>query len=189
MAQGNFFRYLQSLTPRKKSDWINLVAPFVLSFFGAILTSVELYRAVGGKAKDPLEAQVTTTLQALQENSRQAIDLTARLQTEVANRTMALQEMETTLEELRHRRTLLDLSPEQQKALQTLTHRSPTAGEIFTSLDFWLGKVLVSIINSALFFALGIWYQQRRARISLATASENQQQPNDQSPTKIPDPR
>ena len=114
--------------------------------------------------KPPLEQEVTTTLQALQENSRQAIELTARLQTEVGNRTKSLQEMETTLEELRNRRTLLDLTTEQQKALQSLVRRPQSTGEILTSKEFWLGNVFVNVVTGIIFFVLGVWYQYQRRK-------------------------
>ena len=159
--------------------------PISMLMVGVAFTLSTYFNYIKLKTKDPLEVQLTTTLKALQENSRHAIELSTHLQTEVANRTKALQEMETAVEELRHRRTLLDLTPEQEKALQALTHRSPTAGEIFTSLDFWLGKFLPGIF----FFMLGILYQRLRARRVLATPLEDQQKPHDQSPPQIPDPR
>jgi hypothetical protein len=67
------------------------------------------------------------------------------------------------LGELRHQKTLLDLTPEQRNAIQSLLKKPPTLGEIYTSADFWFGRVLVSVLNSTIFFVLGILYQRRRA--------------------------
>jgi hypothetical protein len=44
--------------------------------------------------KDSLETQLRKTVQALQANSQQATDLVLRLQSEVANRTQALKDLE-----------------------------------------------------------------------------------------------
>jgi hypothetical protein len=86
--------------------------------------------------------------------------LLARLQNEVSGRTRNLQEMESHLRDLREQGTLLDLSSEQKKALETLLHRRPVASEIFLSLDFWLGRFLLN----AAFFLAGVVFTVWRSR-------------------------
>jgi hypothetical protein len=120
-----------------------------------------------------LEAQLTTTLQALQENSRQASDLTARLQTEIANRTKAMQEMETTIQELQQRRKLLDLTPEQQKAIHLLVQKERSLEELLTSKEFLIGSILAGLIINGLtgwiFYRLG---KQSGNEISIARSED-----------------
>jgi len=82
--------------------------------------------------------------------------------------------MEAKLQELRQQRTLLDLSLEQKKALEALVRRDPTVREIFTSLEFWVGRVLLS----AVFFGLGvvftIWRTRKAPRVFLPPEIQQQ---------------
>jgi hypothetical protein len=60
--------------------------------------------------------------------------------------------LESDISELRQQRSLLALTPEQQEALRALVRRPTSARQIFSSLDFWLGRVAVSFV----FFLLGL---------------------------------
>ena len=128
-----------------------LIAGLLASLFASALSTYLIQRS-SMRVTPPLENQLVTTLEALRENSRQAVDLMARLQTEMDNRTSAVREMEAKLNELRQQRSLLELTPEQRRGIESLVQKQPSAREIFWSLDFWLGKVLVT----AIFFGLGI---------------------------------
>lgn len=128
------------------------------------------------KEKPPIEKELSKTFTALQENSQQAIGLLTRLQTEVTERTKTVQEVERKLSELEQQRKLLELTAEQRKALQELVRRPPAAKEIFTSLDFWLGRVFVSLTVGTMFFVLGIVYQRKRATASSVVGSQGQGQ-------------
>lgn len=90
--------------------------------------------------------------------------LLADLRIEVASRAKTVQDIESRLDELRRQRALLDLTNDQKTALQQLLRRQPSPGDIFTSLDFWLGRVFVSVVVGSVFFALGIYSQRRRMR-------------------------
>jgi len=115
-------------------------------------------------ATEPFEGQVATTLQELERNAREVAMLVARLQVEVADRTRTLQDIEARLQELQQQRKLLDLTQEQKTALEALARRQPAVGEIFRSLDFWLGRFLLT----ALFFLAGIAFTLWRSRKTAA---------------------
>ncbi len=102
--------------------------------------------------REPLEADLMAALTALQENSRRATELLTRLQDEVSKRSGVVRELEGQLEALKQQRTLLELTPEQQEAIQSLVRRAPSIPQILTSVDFWVGRVAVSTV----FFLLGI---------------------------------
>jgi ABC-type transporter Mla subunit MlaD len=104
------------------------------------------------KTEERLEEQLPAVFQALQENSRQAAQLLARLQQEVTDRNQTIQNIETKLHELRQERTMLELTSEQREAIKGLIRRPQSLGEMLTSLDFWVGQVAV---NTG-FFVLGL---------------------------------
>jgi hypothetical protein len=105
-----------------------------------------------------LEEQLGSMFHTLEENSRQATNLLARLQSEVTNRNRAMQEIETKLQELQQQRELLTLTPEQQQAIAGLVRRPSSLRDIFTSLDFWVGRFALSLG----FFVLGLLVSRRR---------------------------
>ena len=111
-----------------------------------------LFKRKLSRPKNSISQELATTLAALEANSKQATDLLARLQSEISDRTKTVQQMESDLKQLQEKRTLLELTDDQKKAIEALVRRQPTPREIFTSLDFWLGRVFVS----ALFFIAGL---------------------------------
>lgn len=112
----------------------------------------------------PIEAQLTATLNTLQENSEQAMKLLELMQAEVARRTTAAQEIERNLKILEQQRALLELTPDQRQAIEGLLRRQPSMGEIFKSLDFWVGRVLPSgfFFTTGIFITLGL--QRKKAK-------------------------
>jgi DNA repair exonuclease SbcCD ATPase subunit len=149
---------------RTKLDALLLITGFLTAFTSAFLSAglSTLFQRERQETKTEarLEEQLPAVFQTLQENSRQATQLLARLQSEVANRNKAMQEIDTKLQELRQQRTLLELTPEQRQAIEGLVRRPVSLRDIFTSLDFWVGRFALSVTLSTVFFLLG----QRRGR-------------------------
>jgi chromosome segregation ATPase len=137
---------------------------FLKATAGAALALAATVSAVGGlltlrrgsrsTATLPTEQELNRTLQALQQNSRDAVSLLEQLQREVGDRTRTAREIETQLQELQRQRKLLELSPEQRKGLEDLVRRKQTLGDMFTSSDFWVGRVLLSTV----FFLAGVLF-------------------------------
>lgn len=104
------------------------------------------------KTEEQFEEQLGSVFQTLEKNSQQATLLLTRLQNEVTRRNNAMQEAEAKLQELQQQRTLLELTSEQRQAIEGLVRRPQSARDIFTSLDFWLGRFALSTG----FFVLGL---------------------------------
>jgi len=135
--------------------WPGFVYLLVLiaSLMALVQLIAEFYARRGKQtAPETLEDQLATTLRALVDNSQQATQLLTRLQNEVSNRSKAVEEIETKLEELRKQRSLLELTDDQKTAIALLVRRQPSLKEVLTSLDFWVGRILPSTI----FFILGV---------------------------------
>ncbi len=138
-----------------------LLSPVTLALLGALLSLLVNFiksaaeRRHGLSAVQPeerLEEQLTAVFHSLEENSHQAAQLLTRLESEVATRHTAIQEIETKLQGLRQQRALLELTPEQQQAIEGLVRRPSSLRSIFTSLDFWVARFGLSFT----FFVLGL---------------------------------
>jgi chromosome segregation ATPase len=133
----------------KEYGWI---LSAVLAALASLLSSLLAAKGRKAEPEEKLEEQLATVFRGLEENSRQATQLLARLQREVTTRNSTMQEIETKLQELRQQRTLLELTPEQRQAIEGLARRRPSLRDIFTSLDFWVGRFALSLS----FFVLGL---------------------------------
>lgn len=141
--------FLNALWPHSSFLVVAAVIGFLLSALQAFLV-VRIRRKPA--EQPPLEKQLAKAIHALEQNSQEASRLLTLLQNEVATRTHALKDIETNLNELQQQRALLELTEEQKKAVESLVRRRPSTKDIFTSKEFWLGRVL----PSAIFFLLGI---------------------------------
>jgi hypothetical protein len=92
-------------------------------------------------AEPQLEAQVLAAIDALQQDSIQATALLKKLQTQVEQELRTAHDIQQQLKDLQHQKKLLDLNAEEKDALRALLKKQPTVREIFTSIDFWLGRV------------------------------------------------
>lgn len=103
----------------------------------------------------PISTQYTKTITTLRDNARQAGNLLEHLQIEMEKRAKALQDAETQLKELEQARRVLRLSEEDHKALQRFLARPQPIADTLTSLDFWIGRVALSLGIGAFFYWLG----------------------------------
>jgi hypothetical protein len=143
---------LQKIPSLASFALIGAVASFLASVLYTLVAVKLAAKRREAKTEERLEEQLAAVFHGLQENSRQATQLLARLQSEVTARNNTMQEIEMKLQELRQQRTLIELTSEQRQAIEGLVRRQPSPREIFTSLDFWLGRVA----PSAFFFMMGI---------------------------------
>src|SRR5437899_12249667 len=83
------------------------------------------------KPQPPIESRVNTAIHALAQSSLQATTLLSELQQEINAQTSAAEQLQTKLGELQKQRTLLELTPDQRQAIESLIKRQPP-DEIFT---------------------------------------------------------
>jgi hypothetical protein len=140
-------------------ELLQIVSPAVIGLIGAllailasVLSTLLAVKRREAKPEERLEEQLAAVFHGLEENSRQATQLLARLQSEVTARNNTMQEIETKLQELRQQRTLLELTSEQRQAIEGIVRRRSSLRDIFTSLDFWVGRFALSFS----FFMLGL---------------------------------
>jgi len=170
---------------RRYRGRLNLVAAMIVGLVCILLPLTLQFWAGRPTTQPEPEAEMATTVKALQQDSAKATALLQRLQSELQERTRTAQQIEAELKELQKQRKLLDLTPEQKEALQGLVRMTTTVSEIFTSLDFWLGRVL----PSAFFFLLGTFFTlffRRRRQITLTPppSSNHQLVPGDSAREK-----
>lgn len=137
-----------------------LLSVLAFSLIFSMLASVLFYRLISRPAK-PVEVELVAAVNELQRNSERAAKLLAELQVEVTNRARAVNEIESSLRELQRRRTLLELTDDQKRAIGTLIRRDQGVKEILTSTDFWVGRML----PSTFFFAVGVIVTLRMRRL------------------------
>jgi small-conductance mechanosensitive channel len=93
-----------------------------------------------------------------------------KVQAQMTERRTALQHAQDELNALHQQRTVLELTDEQKRAIQSLVRRQPSAREILTSTDFWFGRVLVSAVFLAFGIIIGRW-MRRFDKPSLVTGT------------------
>ncbi len=136
-----------------------MVIAFV--FCASVLTSfLTSFLGFGAKHEPPIQAQVEQSLKQLQQDSSQSLVLLTKVQEEITARRKAMEDAEEQLNALRQQRTALELTDAQKAAIQSLVRRQPTVKEILTSMDFWVGRVLVSMVFLILGIAIGRWMRR-----------------------------
>jgi hypothetical protein len=147
--------------------WRVLVSDlFSLLLVGIGLPTMVLL-SIKGELATPLEPQVQQKLVALEANSRETLALVTKLQSETTARIERVRSIEKELAALQQQRTLLELSPDQRRAIESLVERPTHFWNLFLTWEFWINSVLVSVVTGTFFYFLG----RRRGTQRPATTS------------------
>lgn len=103
----------------------------------------------------PLAGQIQKKLEALNANSRETLSLVEKLQSETAARIEGVRAIEKELAALQQQRTLLELSPDQRRAIESLVERPKSFWSLIWSWDFLISSLLVNVATGTFFYVLG----------------------------------
>ncbi len=95
-------------------------------------------------------------MKALEANSKDTLLLVEKLRQETTARIDRIRETEAQLAALQDQRKLLDLTPEQRRALEALVRQPKGFWSLFTTWEFWISGVLVNALIGGFFYWLGI---------------------------------
>jgi hypothetical protein len=109
------------------------------------------------------DENIEKTIERLQSDSRQAVQLLSVLQNQISQQQAVIQNAQKDLGTIQEQRRVLQLTEDEKRAIQTLIRRQPTPKEIFTSTDFWFGRFMLSLFFFVLGILIGPWVRRRES--------------------------